>query len=1018
MVKKVLLFAFAVSSAFSSAFAAEPKCSVYLSGIPVDENYSEVFTGNQIKPPVTLVKCVDEEYTEFSADQVSYGKNIDAGKEAGSVVITLPNDVKVTKKFDIEQKYIRIKSEDCEKEKGALDPEFTWHIADAENIDFDTLKTIYKMDSLKYLADILEINADTLSNLQTILASVIKLKRLEGEDIDSYPINAIEDSAKKKLRELLPNYSIAMSSTKGNLIITKTKITIIAKDTSKVYGSDDPEKFEYIVTGNIKASEYKNLGTVVLARTKSADGDSVGVYEIFIDVKNDKGESCDTTDDFIIVRESGKFTITPAKVAIKVRDSSLVYGSFKVDSLKNFPPPEVTGLVGNDKWHDVLSDVKLSCSKCSENGFVGVGEYEISASVVASNPNYTVAGIENGTLTVTQKAVTVTVKDTVKTYGDKDPKFTYDAVGLVEGGAALKSETITRAEGEKVDTYKVDVAFEDGANPNYKLTLNSGTLKVTPKAVTLTADNVTKLFGEEDPTLTYTVEGLVSWNGKRDTLAGVKLVREEGKDVGEYAIIATVDAKSNLNYVVTVAEGGKFTIEPNNAEIVVTVKGHVDTVKYDGRIKKDGSENVHVVKGFEISSNSVAYSSDSLGKTFKFTGIDTVSGVNAGFYAMGLSAKDFENISVNYPNVKFEVTDGSLTILPKSLVITAVSDSITYGDETPAEFKWVADSLLKGDELDNIHVSLKKTGLLPAGEYVLDFDKKNPTNKNYVVTEYVPAVLKVGKKLVTVKVSDTSKVYGQPDPEKYEVTVTGLVDGDKLADYTVARQPGEDVLVDAEGNYLSYSISVAFASNEGDPNYFLAVNPGKFTITPYTEKISVSIIGDKVCREFVSNDSVITVPRSFDVVALYFGENPLPDSLFYRKEFVAYTGVPTISGSRVYLYPMNFVAADFTNVSPNFTNIDFKVNGDGTFLIKKKCEEIQTKIVELKAATPKFGLSAMGRNIKVSGSSLGQKFAVLDMQGKVVRSGVVNAANFEVPVAHAGIYVVRIGSLAQRVRVR
>ena len=116
-------------------------------------------------------------------------------------------------------------------------------------------------------------------------------------------------------------------------------------------------------------------------------------------------------------------------------------------------------------------------------------------------------------------------------------------------------------------------------------------------------------------------------------------------------------------------------------------------------------------------------------------------------------------------------------------------------------------------------------------------------------------------------------------------------------------------------------------------------------------------------------------------MALYFGENPLPDSLFYRKEFVAYTGVPTISGSRVYLYPMNFVASDFTNVSPNFTNIDFKVNGDGTFFIKKKCEEIQTKIVERKAAAPKFGLSAMGRNIKVSGSSLGQKFAILDMQG-------------------------------------
>lgn len=990
MLKKVLLFAFAVSSAFSSAFAADPECVIKLSG-------PTTFTGNQITPSVTSVMCGEEDITEY---EVAYGKNINVGKESGSVVVTYGDNVSVEKKFEIKKKSIYIKTENCEKEKGAEDPEFSWNLVGSESIDLDVLLKTYKGDSLNYLADILKINADTLSNLKSVLASNIKLKRVEGEEIANSSGDVIKysitfaDGVAGTLDKLLPNYRVGLDDEYGYLIITKTKITVMAKDASKVYGSADP-KFETVITGNIKASEYKKLGTITLTRDKSsaADGNNVGVYEIVVSVPKD------TTDDYIIETKSGKFTITPAKVSVKVDNVTKTYGSATPEFTY-----KATGLVGKD----VLSDVTLSCEECVATGLEDVGEYVVSANVkAASNPNYTVTTIDNGSLSVTPKAVTVTVNAAEKTYGDKDPTITYEAEGLVEGGAALKSDTITRDEGEKVGKYKVNISFAEADNPNYKLTTKSSQLTINPKAVTLSVDDVTKLYGEEDPELTYTVDGLASFNGVKDTLAGVKLVREKGEDAGEYAITATVDSKLNPNYVVTIAEGGSLKITPNDGKIVVTVKGLVDTVTYDGK--------EHIVTGYDIVSNSTAYSL----KFVKFIGKDTVTGTDAGSYAMGLSSKSFENTSVNYPHVEFEVTDGSLTVAPKSLVITALSDSITYGDATPAEFKWVADSLLKGDELDNIHVSLgKTTEILPAGEYALEFDKKNPTNKNYVVTEYVPAVLKVGKKLVTVKVSDTSKVYGQPDPEKYEVSVTGLVGGDKLADYTVARQPGEDVLRDSEGQDSSYKISVAFASTEGDPNYILYVKPGKFTITPYTEKISVSVIGDRVCREFISNDSLITVPRSFDVVALYFGENPLPDSLFYRKEFVAYTGVPTISGSRVYLYPMNFVASDFTNVSPNFTNIDFKVNGDGTFFIKKKCEEIQTKIVELKAATPKFGLSAMGRNIKVSGSSLGQKFAILDMQGKVVRSGVVNAANFEVPVAHAGIYVVRIGSLAQRVRVR
>jgi hypothetical protein len=313
---------------------------------------------------------------------------------------------------------------------------------------------------------------------------------------------------------------------------------------------------------------------------------------------------------------------------------------------------------------------------------------------------------------VTPKAATVTVKDTVKTYGDKDPTFTFEADGLVTATESLEGATITRAKGDTVGTYKINVAFEDGSNPNYKLTITPGTLTINPKAVTLTADNVSKKFGETDPELTYTVDSLVKLGETEDKLAGVKLTREKGENAGTYDITATVDAKANPNYIVTVAKGGSLTIIANNDQIVVVVKGHSSTGVYSGKEQ--------TVKGFDISTESKAYDL----KFVEFTGDSVVSGIDAGTYEMGLSESNFKNTSVNYPNVVFEVTDGSLEITPKSLVVSAVADSITYGEELPTEFKWTVDSLLNGDALDNIHVSIEKTGLLDAGEYVLDFDKK------------------------------------------------------------------------------------------------------------------------------------------------------------------------------------------------------------------------------------------------------------------------------------------------------
>lgn len=971
MIKKIAILTLAASAAFSNAFAADPECSVTLG------TSSCTFRGTQWTPEVKRVRCGTDDFTEF--ESVTYGKNINAGTDAGSVTVKLKDGTVITHKFEITPKEVGLKILDYEKELGAENPEFEYEIEDEDNLN--------------------SLEADTLANFKKTLKSTLKMAVADGvEKVGDVFDITLDESL--ELDKLFPNYMIQVQP--GTLTITKTKITVTAKDASKAYGEADPKTFEYTITGNIKASDYDKLGKITLTR---ADGEDAGEYEIAVSVDQ-------PADDhgYVVSTVPAKFTITPIAVSLTIDDMTKGYGN----ATKEFTY-KATGLVGQDE----LKDVTLVCAKCASDNLENVGEYEITASIKeGSNPNYTITTTP-GTLTVTPKAVTVTVKDAEKVYGEKDPTFTFETEGLVGDNEKLEKATIARADGEDVGTYKVSVDFETGSNPNYTVTVKEGTLTVTPKDVTLTADDVSKKFGETDPELTYKVDGLVSFAGVEDKLSGVKLTRKSGENAGEYAITATVDAKANPNYIVTVAEGGTLTIIANDDKIVVVVKGHSSTGVYNGKEQ--------TVKGFDISTESKAYDL----KFVEFSGDSVVSGTNAGKYTMGLSKDNFTNTSVNYPNVEFDVTDGSLEISPKTLVVTAVADSIVYGDNLPTEFKWTVDSLLKGDELDNIHVSVGDTGLLDVGEYKLDFDKKEPTNTNYVVSEFVPAVFKVLKREVTVTIRDTSKVYGSADPVLDSLmTVSGLRDGDVLDGVTLVREKGENVLLDSAGKDSSYKIAATFDEEKLNPNYQVKVKQGHFKITPYQKRITVFIFGEEVTK--AATGDTITVPKSFDLMLCgeLCGDTLTLDSAYaYSVDFVKYIEKkwdadlkdsvivenPTVSGVRPYIYPFNLQNGTFVNISPNFSNVVFRFNGDGTLIIKKP--EDLTKIAAVKGVA-KFGLSSAGRRIQVSGSTVGSRFEVRDMQGKVVRTGVVSSANFEIPVANAGVYAVRVGSMVQKVRVK
>ena len=74
--------------------------------------------------------------------------------------------------------------------------------------------------------------------------------------------------------------------------------------------------------------------------------------------------------------------------------------------------------------------------------------------------------------------------------------------------------------------------------------------------------------------------------------------------------------------------------------------------------------------------------------------------------------------------------------------------------------------------------------------------------------------------------------------------------------------------------------------------------------------------------------------------------------------------------------------------------------------------------LEKVAPIAKFTAVVNGHNLQISGAKIGSDINLLDMQGRVIYNGRVDAANFSVNVPQSGAYVLRIGSEQRIVNAR
>ena len=588
------------------------------------------------------------------------------------------------------------------------------------------------------------------------------LSRTSGEDAGSYAITIGTLSAGS-------NYDLTFVS--KDFAVTQKQITVTADaGQTKVYGDADPT-FTYTTSATLESGDSFSG---VLSRTS---GEDVGSYAITIGTLS-AGSNYDLTfvsKDFSITQKS--LTVT-AENKTKEYDGA-VFTGFTVT---------YSGFITGEDETDLSGTLVYSGSATTATN-VGTGYVITPGGLTSSNYVITFA---DGSLDITLKVLTITAEDKSKEYdGAVYSGFTVTYAGFRIG------EDETDLSGTLAFTGTASTAINVGTgyvitpggltSSNYHIIFADGSLDITQKAITVTADaGQTKVYGDADPAFTYTASAALE---SGDSFSGV-LSRATGEDVGSYAItIGTLSAGSNYDLTFVSKD---FSI----TQKAITVTADAGQTKVYG-----GADPT-----FTYTTSSALESGDS------FSGVlSRTSGESVGSYAIlqgTLSAGS--NYDLTFVSKAFSITQKAIT------VTAGAGQTKVYGDANPAFTYTTSATLESGDSFTG---ALSRATGESVGSYAI-LQGTLSAGSNYDLT-FVSKDFAVTQKQITVTAdAGQTKVYGDADPTFTYTASSALESGDSFSG-VLSRATGEDV--------GSYAITIGTLS--AGSNYDLTFVSKDFSIT-------------------------------------------------------------------------------------------------------------------------------------------------------------------------------------------
>ncbi len=613
------------------------------------------------------------------------------------------------------------------------------------------------------------------------------LSRVAGENVGTY---AIEQGT----LTVNPNYTITFIS--DDLAISQRAIEITADAVNKQYGDADPALTYQITSGTLVASD---AFTGSLSR---AAGEDVGPYSI------DQGTVA-LNGNYALSFVPNTLTIGQRAIEITADAVNKQYGD--ADPTLSY---QITSgsLAGSDTFTGSLTRVAGE----------SVGSYAINQGSVALNANYALTYVSDN-LTIGQRAIEITADAQSKTYGDADPALTYQITSGTLAGSDAIIGTLERATGEDVGTYAINQGTLS-INANYAISFVSDDLTIATRAIEVTADAQTKIYGDADPAFTYQItNGSLAFS---DTFTGT-LARAAGQASGDYAIILgslALNPNYNLSFV-------SNTLRINARFIRILP---VATVQ-----KTYGDPDPVLAVPFVINAGSLAFDD-----TMEVFGVFRAPGEDVGNYNF-LSGLSADITSTNGGESSYQITfmvpnSTYLEILPRAIEVTADSQSKAYGDADPTLSYQITNGALQFS--DAFTGTLSRVTGEDVGTYPINRGTLSP-GSNYTMT-YVGNDLTIGQRAIEVTADVLNKEYGDADPAlTYQITNGSLAFSDAFTG-NLTRVPGETL-----GNYAINQGTLALTGN-----YNLSYISNDLTIGRRT----IEITADAKTKIYGDADPVLT----------------------------------------------------------------------------------------------------------------------------------------------------------------
>ncbi|WP_299109745.1 MBG domain-containing protein [uncultured Tenacibaculum sp.] len=388
-----------------------------------------------------------------------------------------------------------------------------------------------------------------------------------------------------------------------------------------------------------------------------------------------------------------------------------------------------------------------------------LGSYAINKGTLTPGNNYAVTFVGDN-LTIGKRAIEITVDAVSKKYGDADPVFTYQITNGSLAGSDSFIGILERVSGNNVGAYAINQGTL-GINGNYTISFVPANLNITARAIEVTAEAKSKVYGDADPAFTYQItSGTLAGS---DAFTG-SLERVSGNNVGAYAINQGTLAL-NSNYVITYVSSD-LTIAKKDISILAA-----------NQEKEYGEVDSNLT--YSLFPGSILVNGDALSGS-----LTRETGENVGTYNISLGTL---TAGANYNMTLFGAPTFEIT--KRAVEVTADVKSKEYGALDPTLTYQITSGSLAGSDAFTgalARVSGNNVGTYAINQGTLALDS------NYTVT-YVSNDFTITKRLVTITADAIVKVVGDTDPTlTFKETLGSILVGD-LYTGSLERVAGETV---------------------------------------------------------------------------------------------------------------------------------------------------------------------------------------------------------------------------------